>query len=79
MVLLQSISVYNKGPFLPEILNLEDTSMTFPSLVGDQFKSGFGKPGWLDSTEVEYKACTEGVGVVDMTSLGLFEIEVRLL
>lgn len=37
--------------------------------------SGFGKPSWLDSTEVECKTCTDGVGVVDMTSLGLFEIE----
>ena len=26
---------------------------------------------------MEYKACTEGVAVVDLTSLGLFEIEVR--
>ncbi|XP_015780112.1 PREDICTED: pyruvate dehydrogenase phosphatase regulatory subunit, mitochondrial-like [Acropora digitifera] len=42
---------------------------------GDQPKSGFGKPGWLDSTGVEYKACIEAVGVVDMTCLGLFEIE----
>lgn len=42
---------------------------------GDQPNSGFGKPGWLDSTGVEYKACIEAVGVVDMTSLGLFEIE----
>lgn len=37
--------------------------------------SGFGKPSWLKSIELEYKACTDGVGVVDMTSLGLFEIE----
>ncbi|XP_067053975.1 pyruvate dehydrogenase phosphatase regulatory subunit, mitochondrial-like [Acropora muricata] len=42
---------------------------------GDQPKSGFGKPGWLDSTGVEYKACIEAAGVVDMTCLGLFEIE----
>lgn len=26
---------------------------------------------------MEYKACTERVAVVDLTSLGLFEIEVR--
>lgn len=76
--------MYNKGAFLAEIQHLEeffheDISMTFPSLLGDQPKNGFGKPGWLDSTGVEYKACIEAVGVVDMTSLGLFEIEVRLL
>lgn len=75
--------MYNKGAFLAEILNLEeffheDVSTTFP-LLGDQPNSGFGKPGWLDSTGVEYKACIEAVGVVDMTCLGLFEIEVRLL
>lgn len=37
--------------------------------------NGFGKPSWLGSTEVEHTACTEGVAVVDLTSLGLFEIE----
>ena len=26
---------------------------------------------------MEYKACTEGVAVMDLTSLGLFEIEVQ--
>lgn len=26
---------------------------------------------------MEYKACAEGVAVVDLTSVGLFEIEVR--
>ena len=46
------------------------------SLTGRTSENGFGKPNWLNSTEVEYKACTQGVGVVDMTSLGLFEIEV---
>lgn len=38
-------------------------------------ENGFGKPGWLSCTEVEYKSCTEGVAVVDLTALGLFEIE----
>lgn len=42
---------------------------------GRPSENGFGRPSWLNSTEVEYKACTEGVGVVDLTSLGLFEIE----
>ncbi|KAL9975914.1 hypothetical protein ACROYT_G013133 [Oculina patagonica] len=47
------------------------------SLPGEDHprENGFGKPSWLRSTEVEYKACTEGVAVVDLTSLGLFEIE----
>lgn len=38
-------------------------------------ENGFGKPGWLGCTEVEYKSCTDGVAVVDLTALGLFEIE----
>lgn len=42
---------------------------------GHPGENGFGKPSWLSSAEVEYKACTEGVGVVDLTSFGLFEIE----
>ncbi|KAJ7384995.1 hypothetical protein OS493_018684 [Desmophyllum pertusum] len=47
------------------------------SLPGEDHphEDGFGKPSWLTSTEVEYKACTDGVAVVDLTSLGLFEIE----
>jgi len=47
------------------------------SLAGQDHsrENGFGKPSWLGSTEVEYKACTEGVAMVDLTSLGLFEIE----
>ena len=45
--------------------------------LGHPRENGFGEPSWLGSTEVEYKACTEGVAVVDLTSLGLFEIEVR--
>ncbi|XP_022794248.1 pyruvate dehydrogenase phosphatase regulatory subunit, mitochondrial-like [Stylophora pistillata] len=40
-------------------------------------ENGFGKPGWLGCTEVEYKSCTDGVAVVDLTALGLFEIESR--
>ena len=46
-------------------------------VLGHPGENGFGKPSWLSSTEVEYKACSEGVGVVDFTSFGLFEIEVR--
>lgn len=42
-------------------------------------ENGFGKPGWLSCTEVEYKSCTEGVAVVDLTALGLFEIKVQAL
>ena len=41
-------------------------------------ENGFGKPGWLGCTEVEYKSCTDGVAVVDLTAFGLFEIEVIL-
>ena len=46
--------------------------------LGHPRENGFGEPSWLGNTEVEYKACTEGVAVVDLTSLGLFEIEVRI-
>ena len=40
-------------------------------------ENGFGKPSWLKNVEQEYKACTDGVAVVDLTSLGLLEVEVR--
>ncbi|XP_032219176.2 pyruvate dehydrogenase phosphatase regulatory subunit, mitochondrial isoform X2 [Nematostella vectensis] len=35
----------------------------------------FGRPPWLANVEQEYRACKEGVGLVDLTSTGILEIK----
>lgn len=41
------------------------------------FKESFGKPVWFGAVREEFKACTEGVGVIDAPSFAKFEITVR--
>ena len=36
----------------------------------------FGKPSWFRNVEIEYRAFHESVGLVDMSSMGIFELQV---
>lgn len=49
----------------------------FPSFfIAVSKYDAFGKPPFFDDVQSEVNACTESVGLVDMSSTGMFEIYV---
>lgn len=38
--------------------------------------NAYGKPIWFDKVQTEYRACREGVSVIDMSTFTKFELQV---
>ena len=50
----------------------------FP-LDNREYQGTFGKPHWLENVEKECSASRDGIAVIDLTSTGLFELEVKTI